>query len=140
MLMQLLLWDNASVHRAAANDVDFKTRDPRGSVCNGLLSDVLGAQQIIRESYPIRHAVAIHSLVNGGVASDREEVSFVCFVFGDTQSIKNSCNQFQSHGMVESFRAHIHAKSSLDVVEGWMNDVHPAETVKYNTVADEDGF
>jgi hypothetical protein len=27
---------NATVHRAAANDVDFKNRPTRGSVCNGL--------------------------------------------------------------------------------------------------------
>jgi hypothetical protein len=29
---------NATVHRAAANDFDFRNRAARGSVCNGLLS------------------------------------------------------------------------------------------------------
>jgi hypothetical protein len=29
-------WDNDIVHPAAANDIDFKTRAARGSVCNGL--------------------------------------------------------------------------------------------------------
>jgi len=28
---------NGTVHRAAANDVDFNSRATRGSVCNGLL-------------------------------------------------------------------------------------------------------
>jgi len=28
---------NVTVHGAAANDVDFRTRAARGSVCNGLL-------------------------------------------------------------------------------------------------------
>jgi hypothetical protein len=27
---------NATVHRAAANDIDFRNRATRGSVCNGL--------------------------------------------------------------------------------------------------------
>jgi len=31
-------WPNDTVHPAAANDIDFKTRAARGSVCNGLLS------------------------------------------------------------------------------------------------------
>ncbi len=29
--------DNVTVHRAAANDIDFRSRAARGSVCNGLL-------------------------------------------------------------------------------------------------------
>ena len=32
---------NAWVHRAAANDIDFKTRVTRGSACNPLLCDLL---------------------------------------------------------------------------------------------------
>jgi len=28
---------NGTVHRAAANDIDFRIRAARGSVCNGLL-------------------------------------------------------------------------------------------------------
>jgi hypothetical protein len=36
--------DNDPVHRAAANDVDFRTRAARGSVCNGLLAGFLGVQ------------------------------------------------------------------------------------------------
>jgi hypothetical protein len=31
------LWDNGTVHRAAENDFDFRNREARGSVCNGLL-------------------------------------------------------------------------------------------------------
>jgi hypothetical protein len=31
---------NDSVHRAAANDIDFRNRAARGSVCNGLLLPV----------------------------------------------------------------------------------------------------
>ncbi|MFN5707851.1 MAG: hypothetical protein ACK48X_07340 [Planctomycetota bacterium] len=31
---------NATVHRAAANDIDFRNRAARGSVCNGLLLPV----------------------------------------------------------------------------------------------------
>ena len=31
------LAQNATVHRAAANDIDFRNRTARGSVCNGLL-------------------------------------------------------------------------------------------------------
>ncbi len=33
-------WHNVGVHRAAANNIDFKTRAARGSVCNPLLSGV----------------------------------------------------------------------------------------------------
>ena len=32
---------NVTVHRAAANDIDFISRATRGSVCNGLLSSSL---------------------------------------------------------------------------------------------------
>jgi hypothetical protein len=35
----LLAPPNVPVHRAAANDVDFRTRAARGSVCNGLFVD-----------------------------------------------------------------------------------------------------
>jgi len=30
------LSQNGTVHRAAANDIDFRNRAARGSVCNGL--------------------------------------------------------------------------------------------------------
>ena len=32
-----VFWQNATVHRAAANDVDFRNRAARGSGWNGLL-------------------------------------------------------------------------------------------------------
>jgi hypothetical protein len=39
---------NATVHRAAANDVDFKTRATRGSVCNGLFvaSEIVSSRSV----------------------------------------------------------------------------------------------
>ena len=33
----MTLTHNVTVHRAAANDINFKTRAARGSVCNGLV-------------------------------------------------------------------------------------------------------
>jgi hypothetical protein len=36
-MIDLFYSDNGTVHRAAANDADFRTRAARGSVCNGLL-------------------------------------------------------------------------------------------------------
>ncbi len=41
--------DNVTVHRAAANDIDFKTRAARGSVCNGWLSAVVSSQRLLGE-------------------------------------------------------------------------------------------
>jgi hypothetical protein len=35
---------NVPVHRAAANDIDFRIRTTRGSVCNGLLFGILRSQ------------------------------------------------------------------------------------------------
>lgn len=37
----MLYCDNVYVHRAAANSIDFKTREIRGSVCNPLLCRVV---------------------------------------------------------------------------------------------------
>ena len=37
-----ILGPNDTVHRAAANDIDFKNRAARGSVCNGLFGDCAG--------------------------------------------------------------------------------------------------
>ena len=37
---------NVTVHRAAPNDVEFKTRATRGSVCNGLLRARFGARRM----------------------------------------------------------------------------------------------
>jgi hypothetical protein len=37
------LTPNDTVHRAAANDIDFKTRATRGSVCNGLFCYFVGS-------------------------------------------------------------------------------------------------
>jgi hypothetical protein len=36
--MPVVATANVTVHRAAVNDVDFRTRAARSSVCNGLLS------------------------------------------------------------------------------------------------------
>ena len=62
----IVLGPNVTVHRAAANDVDFRTRAARGSVCNGLLSDVgvsscpiyLGCRVIIRSAVNLGHVFA----------------------------------------------------------------------------------
>ena len=45
--------DNVWVHRAAANDIDFKPRAARGSVCNPLLSDGFRIVSTIIADVPI---------------------------------------------------------------------------------------
>ena len=51
--MKDTLKTNDTVHRAAANEADFRTRSARGSVCNGLLAGWISKHKFLYKVFSL---------------------------------------------------------------------------------------